>query len=58
MTCQNCVRHVTEALREVPGIRSAEVSLEQASATVQSDHPVDMAVIRHALVEAGYNLRD
>ncbi|NDE52370.1 MAG: copper chaperone [Actinobacteria bacterium] len=36
MSCQNCVKHVTEALRDVQGVDSVEVSLAGASATLQS----------------------
>lgn len=58
MTCQNCVRHVTEALDAVPGILSVDVSLENAAANVTSNEPVDTAVVRQALEAAGYHLRD
>lgn len=34
MTCENCVRHVGDALRGVPGVSSVHVSLEDALATV------------------------
>jgi len=35
MTCQNCVRHVREAIASVPGVRAATVSLESGRATVR-----------------------
>jgi len=34
LTCQNCARHVTEAIQSTPGVRSASVSLEKKSASV------------------------
>jgi len=35
MNCQNCARHVTEAIQNVPGVRSASVSLEAGRASVR-----------------------
>ncbi len=35
MTCQNCARHVTEAIQSAPGVRSGSVSLERKSASVR-----------------------
>jgi copper chaperone len=34
MTCSHCAMAVTRALRNVPGVQSAEVSLELGQATV------------------------
>ncbi len=56
MTCENCVRHVTEALRELPGVTGVEVALASGSATVQSDRPLERSELAHALDEAGYTL--
>lgn len=52
MTCGACVRHVTEALRGLPGVEQVEVNLESGIVRVQgsSDHPALIA----ALDEAGY----
>jgi P-type Cu+ transporter len=59
MTCQNCARHVREALQSVPGVVMASVDLEQHSATVRwaAEAPgnVDHAV--RAVNEAGYRAR-
>ena len=35
MTCGNCARHVTEALQSVPGVQSANVTLQTAQAPVR-----------------------
>ena len=54
MTCQNCVRHVTEALKEVPGVNSVDVSLEGKKATlVVGDGFAQQAAV-DAVSEAGY----
>jgi Cu+-exporting ATPase len=57
MTCNNCARHVTEALRSVPGVQRAVVDLEHGAATVrwsrEANH--DPGPLLHALDEAGYS---
>ena len=55
MHCGNCVRHVQEALAEIPGV-SAEVDLDAAVATVS--HPADVPVqaLLDAIDEAGYEV--
>lgn len=37
MTCEHCVKAVTNALRRVPGVRDVTVSLEGKSARVEGD---------------------
>jgi copper chaperone len=56
MTCGGCVATVTRVLRAVPGVASAEVSLEQGRAVVQHDAataPVD--ALRAAVEDAGFD---
>jgi len=56
MTCPNCARHVTEALQNVPGVRSATVRLEANQATVRwaSVAERDIPAVIRAVEEAGY----
>jgi copper chaperone len=49
MSCQGCVRNVTGVLAAMPGVVTAEVSLEAAEARVVFDPQV---VARGALVAA------
>lgn len=56
MTCANCVRHVTEALQEIPGVRKAVVDLSSATAQIESDREISRAEFAGALDEAGYTL--
>ncbi|WP_153108735.1 heavy-metal-associated domain-containing protein [Propionivibrio limicola] len=49
MSCGGCVRNVTSALTAMPGVMQAEVSLEQALATVEFDA---VQVSRHQLIDA------
>jgi len=59
MSCQNCARHVTEALRSVPGVASAVVVLEGGSATVRwaPETQADIAALLRAVQAAGYAAR-
>lgn len=56
MSCKHCVAHVEEALRELDGIESVEVNLEEKSAVIELSHDVDDAQLREAIDEAGYEL--
>jgi len=58
MTCQNCVRHVKEAISEVSGVKSVDVSLENASAKVSRDFDLDRGALKTAVQEAGYAILD
>ena len=56
MTCGHCVKAVTEALAEVPGVdKVVDVNLEQKEATV-SGNPQAEALVG-AIEEAGYEAR-
>jgi copper chaperone len=54
MTCEHCVRSVTEEVSEVPGVTAVAVDLPTGKLTVDGD--VDDAAIRAAVVEAGYQV--
>jgi copper chaperone CopZ len=56
MTCDNCAKHVREALLELPGVHSAAVDLAAARATVEADAAVPREQVAAALDEAGYTL--
>jgi copper chaperone CopZ len=52
MTCDNCVHHVTEAIRSVSGVTSAKVSLSTNSATVEGEFETPKIIA--AIEEEGY----
>ena len=56
MGCQNCVKHVKEALEALDGVASAEVSLENNSALVTFTKDVADSTITAAIDEAGYDV--
>ena len=53
MNCGGCVKKVTRILQGVPGVESAEVSLETASATVRFDPAITQPAALAAAVEDG-----
>ena len=55
MTCDDCVHTVTEALQSVPGVATAEVSLERRNARVAVDPSVRTERLTAAVRAAGYN---
>lgn len=55
MTCDHCVRAVTKALKSVPGVKDAKVSLELNEAVVEGQPDRD-ALVR-AVEGEGYEAR-
>jgi copper chaperone len=56
MSCEGCVRAVTNALQVVQGVKNVEVSLERQEATVTFDDTVSQAAdLKMAVEEAGYD---
>ena len=56
MTCEHCVRSVTQELQEIAGVIVVEVDLATGAVRVVSDRPVSDAGVRAAVEEAGYQL--
>lgn len=52
MTCNHCVKHVTESLMAVAGVTEVKVSLEDGKVTVAGS--ADSAALIKALGAAGY----
>lgn len=56
MSCQSCVRSVTSALTALPGVHSAEVSLEEGVARVSYDPSMlSAAALKSAIEDAGFD---
>jgi copper chaperone len=56
MSCEGCVRAVTNALQVVQGVKNVEVSLERQEATVTFDDTLAQAEdLKVAVEEAGYD---
>lgn len=56
MTCDHCVKAVTEELAQLAGVTAVKVDLSSARATVTSERPLDDAEVRAAVEEAGYEV--
>ena len=59
MTCQNCARHVREALLSVEGVKEADVSLDTQSATIIFNGEITPPnLLGKAVEKAGYRLKN
>lgn len=59
MTCENCVKHVTEELKTLPTVTDVAIELVvggTSSVVVTSEATLDDDAIREAVDEAGYAL--
>ena len=54
MTCDHCVRAVTEEVSQLAGVTNVDVDLGSGTITVSSDAPLDESDLRAAVDEAGY----
>lgn len=55
MQRNSCREHVIEVLENIAGVRSVDVNLIRAVATVIYDHPCDTAQLLESLQAAGYD---
>ncbi|MDD2885556.1 MAG: heavy metal-associated domain-containing protein [Dechloromonas sp.] len=56
MSCQGCVRNITDVLSALAGVRQAVVDLAQATATVDYDNgQISRAALCLAIEEAGFD---
>ena len=56
MSCQGCVKNITDVLTALPGVAAAEVSLEAAEARVVFDpQVVTRAALLGAIEDAGFD---
>jgi copper chaperone CopZ len=59
MTCDHCVRAVTDEVSAIPGVRDVEVDLVAGGTSevrVVSETPLAEDTVREAVDEAGYQL--
>lgn len=56
MTCSGCSAKVTSAVQGVEGVSEVATDVSNGELTVVSDGPVDAAVVRSAVAEAGYEV--
>lgn len=56
MTCQHCVRAVTEEVSSIDGVREVEVHLETGRMDIDSDVAITAEAMAEAVERAGYEL--
>lgn len=52
MSCEHCVRAISQALAAVPGVQHVEVSLERGEAVIEGEAEVSALIA--AIVDEGY----
>jgi len=57
MSCENCARHVREALTKLEGVQKVSINIEGGQALVEASGALDEAAIREAIEEEGYEVR-
>lgn len=58
MMCEHCVVHVKDALKKVDHLTNIDVSLENKSATFDSQEDIDESKIKKVIKSAGYEVID
>jgi copper chaperone len=56
MTCEHCVRAVSEEVSAIEGVTAVAVDLASGQVTVESDAPLAPASVVAAVDEAGYEV--
>lgn len=56
MSCEHCVAHVKEALEAIDGVENVVVSLDENSATVETE--VSDEALKSAIEEEGYDVTE
>jgi copper ion binding protein len=56
MTCEHCVRSVTEEVGELDGVTDVAVDLATGAVTVTTEADVPVEQVRAAVEEAGYTV--
>ncbi len=56
MTCEHCVRAVSDEVARLAGVTRVDVDLATGSVVVASDAPLPDAEVRAAVDEAGYSV--
>jgi copper chaperone len=56
MSCEHCVKAITNALGEIPGIMEVAVDLEAKTVTVEHDAELSADKIKYEIEEQGYDI--
>jgi copper chaperone len=56
MSCQHCVMAVTKALKEIEGLSSVNVDLQNGSATIEHSGLIDMNQVKSVVEREGFRI--
>lgn len=56
MSCQHCVKSVTQALESIDGITNVKVDLLSGLAQYETTKPVDKTTVRKAISDVGFQV--
>jgi copper chaperone len=56
MTCNNCAKHVSEAIKELPGVKDVNIDLDDMSAEVELVDDIEDDEFRFVIDDMGYDL--
>lgn len=56
MSCEHCVMHITNALKEIAGVNDVKVSLADKTADVDLNNTVKNNDLINAIVAVGYDV--
>lgn len=56
MACGYCANFLTETVKRIPGVANVSVDLENETVTLTSNREIDLADVRTAVENAGYEL--
>ncbi|MDP9363961.1 MAG: heavy-metal-associated domain-containing protein [Chloroflexota bacterium] len=56
VSCQHCVRAITDELTKLPGVQQVGVDLDTKLVTVEHDGSVSDQQLRQGIEEAGYDI--
>ena len=56
MTCDHCVRAVTEEIQKLPGVTDVDIELSTGQVKVRAENELDPGDVAAAVDEAGYEL--
>jgi copper ion binding protein len=54
MSCQHCVKAVTDALSALPGVEKVKVDLKKGEAKIKHDAEVGIQTLKDAITTAGF----
>lgn len=55
MSCEHCVRAVTQAIEKVDGVKSVKVNLKKGKADIKGEN-VNIEAVKKAVADAGYTV--